>query len=119
MTSDAKQLSTQYRGDEGPANISLRKGRIILPVDKDQGAPHSTASFTLVPNWVMPILTVVLLALFGFVYTTFTKADGELRDRIAVQEMKMENTREQLIAHGWTVDEQGKIYAPEPKGRGK
>jgi multidrug efflux pump subunit AcrB len=74
---------------------------------------------TVVPNWVLVIVATVFMTLVGFVYTTIQKDFAhqqdqitDLKNNLSTEQVRLENTREQLIAHGWTVDDSGKIHAP-------
>jgi hypothetical protein len=75
---------------------------------------------TSLPNWFLPIIFVAFFTLIGFVYATVDRRIEDkgrevekLEHRLELQETYMKNTREQLIAHGWTVDEQGNIRPPK------
>lgn len=77
---------------------------------------------TSIPNWFMPVLCSILFVLLGFVYTTVDRRIEDkqreidrLERRLETQETFMKNTREQLIANGWTVDDLGVIRAPVRK----
>ena len=75
---------------------------------------------TTLPNWLMPILAAILLALIGFVYTTIDRRitdakEGYEKDikrlelKIETQDTWIRNMRELLIAHGWDISEDGKV----------
>jgi len=74
---------------------------------------------TALPNWLMPILCTAFIGLVVWSFTTVVqnlqKENEKLEIRMATQETYMKNTREQLIAHGWTVDDQGNVRAPAKK----
>src|ERR1700684_2833752 len=72
-----------------------------------------------IPNWLMQIVIGTFLALIGFVYSTIQKDFShqqdqitDLKNNLSLEQVRQQNTREQLIAHGWTVDDQGNIHAP-------
>ena len=74
---------------------------------------------TQMPNWVMTAIVGILMVLLGFVYTTVDRRIEDkqreidkLEIRLATQETYMKNTREQLIANGWKVDDAGNIRPP-------
>lgn len=75
---------------------------------------------TALPNWAWSVLCFMLLGLLGFVYATVDRRIEDqaherekLERRLETQETFMKNTREQLIAHGWTVDNMGNISPPK------
>lgn len=88
---------------------------ILRPAEEVADAMPPARDRTAVPNWVMPILATIVLALIAFVYSTIDREMGRLDRRLETQEIYMKNTREQLIAHGWQVDNQGNITAPPKK----
>jgi len=86
-------------------------------------ATASRKDATQVPNWVFPILATILFVLVGFVYATVDKqiADAkaglereitDLKNAASLTEIRVQNMREQLIAHGWTIDDDGKMHPP-------
>lgn len=90
-------------------------------------ATSSRKDATQVPNWVFPILATALFVLLGFVYATVerqidqNKADMQkqidtLGDRVGTEETWRAKTREQLIEHGWALEDDGTLSAP---GKGK
>ncbi len=85
---------------------SLTHSKDTMPPARDR---------TTMPNWLMTAIVLAFFALLGFVYTTMQKELDRLDARVSTQESWMKNTREQLIAHGWTVDDQGNIRPPPTK----
>jgi hypothetical protein len=74
--------------------------------------PRGTTNTTAVPNWLMPIIIFVFISLIGFVYTTLNNSINDMKNQLSTEQLKQQNTREQLISHGWYVDDQGGIHAP-------
>jgi hypothetical protein len=74
---------------------------------------------TAIPNWLMPIICTAFVSLIVYIFTTIVqnieKNYEKLERRIDTQETYMKNTREQLIAHGWTVDDNGNVKPPSKK----
>ena len=87
-------------------------------------ATASRKDATQVPNWVFPILASILFVLVGFVYTTIenqmasTKAElqrelTDVKNEASTNSLLIHNMREQLIAHGWSIDDDGKVHPPQ------
>lgn len=74
---------------------------------------------TPLPNWLMPIICTAFIGLVVWAFTTviqnLSRDNEKLERRIELQETYTKNTREQLIAHGWTVDDKGNVLAPPKK----
>lgn len=68
---------------------------------------------TAIPNWLMGFIILAFFSLLGFVYSTVDRQIGKLEMRIQTQETYMKNTREKLIEHGWSIDDNGNIYPPK------
>ena len=86
-------------------------------------ATASRKDATQVPNWVFPILSTVLFVLVGFVYATVEREIGDakatmqreltdIKNEASTNSILIHNMREQLIAHGWTIDDDGKVHPP-------
>lgn len=132
---DTEQLTmpprTKAEQDEKLAEAVEQLSILMLRMDSRLAATEGSKDKTSLPNWLMPIVCGVLLALLGFVYTTVdrrideakseAKADiereerahqtevSELKIRLSTQEIFTQNTREQFIKNNWDFTESGKL----------
>ncbi len=71
-----------------------------------------------IPNFMVSIFLGVVLALVAWIFNnslqTIQRDAEKLERKVETQETWTKNTREQLIAHGWQVDDQGNVKAPPP-----
>ena len=81
---------------------------------------------TYIPNWLMGIIIMAIFSLLAFVYNTIDRQLNKLDSEQSTQRLLMQNLREKLIEHKWTVDDKGFIHPPiqeeeevKPPKRGK
>jgi hypothetical protein len=106
---------TRAEQDEKLADAVEQLSVLMLRMDSRLQTSESGKDKTALPNWLMPLICSVFIGLVVYAFTTVVqnleKGNEKLERRLDTQETYMKNTREQLIAHGWTVDDQGNVHA--------
>lgn len=105
-------LRQSERDRAAEAQSQQQTALLLRMVEKLDGGKDRTA----LPNWLMPLICTAFIGLIVWIFNSsiqsMSKENEKLERRLETQETYMKDTREKLIAHGWTVDERGILLPP-------
>lgn len=102
------------------AGAGFTKEEKEVATEKEKVGTTRGQDATRIPNWVFPILATIVLGLIAVIWqfnqAQFNEVNNtmrEMKSHMETVDTFIKNTREQLIAHGWSIDDNGNIHPPD------